>query len=245
VTAVVAEDLRQALRHWALVAWLVLSVVLAAVWLAAPMQGGSAGDAARTVATAPTASAFAGRVLRWHLVWAASLAIAWAASGLPTEAGVAGEAVLSRGISRRQYFLGKAAARMAAVAAVAVLAAGPVIGLAGLRFTNDLTLVGVAQGLLSTAGVLALVAAFAYAGGVWFKTALAAAAVMWMAVYGAGIAAAILELPAYSPLVFADQMVAVLQGATVTAKHHLVATALVAAFVSLAISLGFFSRKDV
>src|SRR3954471_5713047 len=134
--AVFQADLRQTVRSWVYRVWVLMSVLAAAGYLL--FKSGSQHDAGLI----PSASTLVSDLLRWGVFGSVTLIIALTGGSISSERGTMADSVLSRGISRYQYFLGKWHARLVAVLCTFVLMA--VVALAGSFFFlhKDLSLVG-------------------------------------------------------------------------------------------------------
>lgn len=255
VLAVFADDLRQSSRHWALWVWLLLG--LAAPWCGfATISSSGASPSSRPVreldrlqdlgaSQRPTAASFSGDLLRLHLFGFTLLAIVLAATAIPGESEVAAGAILCRGISRWQYYTGKCASRVLVVVAAGTGLAAISLAVAAVRFPNDVLGGGVLIVLVSFGALMTSVAAVCVAGSIWFRQSMMAAAVLWMLVYGLGIVAVVLELPAMSPALLADQFADVLRGALTCPASSLPSVAAGFALLATAIGLASFSRLDI
>ncbi|WP_145262813.1 hypothetical protein [Planctomycetes bacterium Pan216] len=238
VGAIMREDLRQTLRHWAFIAWAVLSILVTILGFAS-----ASGDAATG---AMTTAHFAARLLTYHILLWAGFAIALGASSLPSESHLLGDAILCRGISRWHYFVGKCAARTSAVLILFGLLTVPAIALAAVRFPNDIAWSGVGVSLFLVGTLMAGLTLVSASAGVWFRSPLMSVAAALMVLYGFGIVVTSLEIESLSPLVLAYHLPEILRGSTeALASHHLVPTLLIGAGVSLLGSLMCFAQKDV
>ncbi|MFO0949098.1 MAG: hypothetical protein U1D30_24835 [Planctomycetota bacterium] len=259
IGAVIEEDLRQTIRHWAFVAWAAVGLLLTIVWFAipkatpaphAPVPAANAvphhpAAGAVEAAPSPTASQLAGKLLRVHLLLWTSFVIALGASSISGEADSAPESILCRGISRWEYYLGKCFSRMLAVVGLFLLLTVPAIGVSCLRLENDLTWLGVWRSVSTVAMVLAGIAAISVAGSSWFRNPLAGVAVLWMLLYGLGIVTAVLDIEALSPLSMVEQLPDMLRGiAEESPRHRLVNGIGLAALISTVISIGAYSFRD-
>ena len=212
----------------------------------APTAAGVATESKRALQSSPSAAVFAGRVMRYHLLLWASFVIALGASAIASEADIAPEAILCRGISRWQYYLGKCSARTLMVVGLYLLLSALAVGLGALRLHNDMSWAGLVQTLKLGALTLAALAALSVAGSVWFRSPLIAFAVVWMCLYGVGIVTAILEIPSLSPITLADRFPLLLQASeSALPPHHLLPVLGIAAILATAVSLVSFCTKDV
>src|SRR5438046_10522041 len=120
--AVLQTDLRQTLRSWV---WrtLVLAVVLASIGFLLARFG-----VYREAKILQGASVLIGDLLRWTVLGSISLVVLLTVGSITAERGTLADSVLSRGISRYQYFLAKLHARLASVLATFVVLTGLVPG---------------------------------------------------------------------------------------------------------------------
>lgn len=235
--AILTEDLRQTLRHWALWSWVILAVIGSVFVLtsagkhASPSQniaasdpsapgsislvsmtssaGGSEGETALN-----TASSFVVHLLQMHLIFWASLVLALGATTIAAEAEYAPESILCRGVSRWQYYAAKCCSRASIVFAAFWLLTLPWIAVGAARLTNDLTFGGLMGVLFQQSMLLVCLSLLSVAASAWFKTPLVSVAVCWMIVYGVGVITSILEIGAVSPFALAPVLQMTLQGIT-------------------------------
>ena len=254
--ATLQEDLRQTLRHWAFAAWAVLATLVTVIWLLAPGRLGSsdsppatANPAGATVSAAPgdlpTASRFTTKLLEFHLLFLATFIVALGAGSIAAEADIAADAILCRGISRRQYYLGKCLARMLAVTGLFLLLTAPAIALATFRFDNDLTWRGISDSLRGGATMSAAIAALGVSASIWFRNPLVAVASAWMALYGCGIVVSALDVSTISPVGYVARLPDLLRGADALPPHHLATALGIAALGATIASVTCYSVKDV
>jgi len=107
--AVLQSDTRQTLQSWVYRAWVLVSVVSAVGYLLYRV------GVYREAGIVQQASTLVSDLLRWCMFGSLTLVIVLAAGSISTERGTVADSVLSRGISRYQYFLGKWHARLVAV----------------------------------------------------------------------------------------------------------------------------------
>src|SRR5262249_36217742 len=107
--AVLQSDLHMTLRSWVYRLWLFISVMATAGYLlyhiALQQRAGMVQPASLTVSD----------LLLWSFIVGASLVVVLTGGSISSERGTMADSVLSRGISRYQYFLGKWHARLAVV----------------------------------------------------------------------------------------------------------------------------------
>src|SRR5262249_2286740 len=133
------------------------------------------------------------------LLGSAALVVVLTAGSISSERGTVADSVLSRGISRYQYFLGKWHARLATVLAT-YLVLGAVALTGSLFFLQeDLSLLGSAVALLTVAALLGAVISCGVAVSAMANSTLAGIAVLWLLLYGGGFALSLLPPPFPAP----------------------------------------------
>src|SRR3954469_21849531 len=107
--AVLQADLQQTLASWVYRFWVLLSVLAAVGYilyrLGLSHEAGIIQPASQMIAD----------LLRWTMLGSVSLVVVLTAGTISSERGTMADSVLSRGISRHQYFLGKWHSRLASV----------------------------------------------------------------------------------------------------------------------------------
>jgi hypothetical protein len=264
---VILDDLKQGLRHWALVWWVALSLALAAVWfIETPTTttreviaaGDAAGFGSRSTVTSgsaldeqgeplggPLASTLAAKVLRLHLVVWMSLMIVFAGSTMASEADSVASSVLCRGVSRWQYYLGKVIGRVGLTVGAFLILTIPIFLISLLKCHNDLSLEGTVRALTRGSLLVAGVAALSVAGSSWFRHPLLSVAVAWMVVYGAAIVVSLLRIEPLSPIRFIESVITLPRHPeTALSAAKLLSTLGLAALVANIVSFIGFSRRD-
>ncbi|MBX9656187.1 ABC transporter permease [bacterium] len=259
--AVIVDDLKQGVRHWAFIWWLALSSLLAVVWFIetpttpapTPIASTSGSFTAHHHSSfaeaaslgAPRASLMAAKAIRLHLFLWATLVIALAGSSIAGESETVGESILCRGISRWQYYLGKVFSRVTLTVVSFIILTLSAVLLSLAKCHNDLSFWGLFEALFKGSLFLGAVAAISVAGSSWFRNSLLAVAVAWMVVYGFGIVVSLLQIDRYSPVRFIEWIISQPKGSS----PLLTATGLLTilgygALVANIISLIGFSRRD-
>src|SRR6516164_1406969 len=184
--AVLQSDLRQTIHGWVYRVW-VLATLLAAIGFLLYRVGVD-----REAGIMQSASTFISDLLRWSVVGSIAPIIVLAGGCISSERGIMADSVLSRGISRYQYFLGKWHARLVTVLGT-YLALGLLAMTCGLiLFHEDLSLVG---GLVALATVAVLLAAVITCGvtvSAIANSTVVGIAVLWLLLYGGGFALSLL-----------------------------------------------------
>src|SRR5918999_1796326 len=129
--AVLQTDLRQTVRSWVYRLWVFMTVLAAGGFLLYRV------GVHKEAGLFQSAAAQCGDLLRILIVGSLALVVVLAVSAVGAERGTVADSVLSRGISRHQYFLAKWHARLVVVVATfAVLAAG-VLATSYFLFKSD------------------------------------------------------------------------------------------------------------
>jgi ABC-type transport system involved in multi-copper enzyme maturation permease subunit len=187
--AVFQADVAQTLRSWVYRAWVGLVVLAAAGFLL--YRVGLAHEAGLV----QDASLLFSRLLQGVVLGSVAFVVVLSAGSISSERGTLADSVLSRGISRRQYYLGKWHARLAAVLGAYLVLS--LLALAGslLLLHTDVT----PDGCLVALAVLAALLAFVVSAGVAVSAAanntLLGVALLWAVLYGGGFALSWLPTP--------------------------------------------------
>lgn len=169
-----------------------------------------------------------------------------AVSAVGGERATVADAVLSRGISRRQYFLAKWHARLAVVLATFAVLAALVLGANQWLLKGDLTLIGSLVGCLLVAAALTVVVTWGVTIGALANGTVLGITVFWLLIYGGLLAASFLPESYPSPQRVLENLRAVLRG--MYDPDGVVRVLTAAAVLSLAaavVGLIGFGRKDV
>jgi len=238
--AVLQTDLRQTLRSWVFRLWVILSVVSAGGY------GLYKVGIHREAGIVQSASMQTGDLIRG--VAAANLALIalLAVSAVSLERTTVADAVLSRGISRRQYFLAKWHARsVVVVVTLAVLSAGVLVGYHYL-LDPDVTWRGGVAVTVIAAAALAAVVAWGVTVGALASGTVIGITLFWLVLYGVIVLCSFLPDPFPSPTFVITKMRMVLRGHFHEMEVLKVAGGFVAfALIGAVIGLIGFGRKDV
>src|SRR5262249_9281612 len=116
--AVLQADIGQTLRSWVFRLWVLVSLVAALGYLLYRY------GIYHETGLIQSASGMMSDLLRWTVFGSVTLIIVLTAGAISSERGTMADSVLSRGISRHQYFLGKLHARLVAVLVTFFLMSG-------------------------------------------------------------------------------------------------------------------------
>jgi hypothetical protein len=238
--AVFQSDARQTVQSWVYRVWVLVSVVSAVGYLLYRV------GVYREAGIMQQASTLVSDLLRWCIFGSLTLVIVLAAGSISSERGTIADSVLSRGISRYQYFLGKWHARL-----VAVLGTFLVMGLLALACSffllhEDLSLSGSLVALLTVAALLGVVVSGGVTASAVFSSTLLGITVLWIVVYGSGFALSLLPIPFPSPYQALNSLPYVLRGEyNLLALGRLIAWSVAASCALAVFGLACFSRRDV
>jgi ABC-type transport system involved in multi-copper enzyme maturation permease subunit len=238
--AVFQADFRQTLQSWVYRFWVLLSVLAAVGYLL--YRFGISHEAG----IVQPASKLISDLLRWSVLGSVALIIALTGGSISSERGIMADSVLSRGISRYQYFLGKWHARLVAVV-VTFLIMG-LLALAGsfFLFNEDLNWGGSLMALLTLVAFLAVVATCGVTVSAISNSTVLGIAVLWLALYGVGFALSLLPAPIMTPVRVLDNLPNTLRGYyDIAVFGKLIGWSMLSSMGMASIGLVYFSRRDV
>ena len=238
--AVFQADAKQTLHSWVFRAWVLVSILSAVGYLLYRV------GVYREAGIVQQASTWVSDLLRWCVLGSVTLIVVLTAGSISSERGTMADSVLSRGISRYQYFLGKWHARL-----VAVLGSFFAMGLVALVASfcllhEDLSLIGSLIALITVAALLGVVISCGVTVSAIFNSTLLAIAVLWIILYGTGFALSLLPTHFASPYQAINSLPYIVRGEyNIYALSRLIGwSALISCGVAL-VGLGYFSRRDV
>jgi hypothetical protein len=238
--AVLQADVRQTMRSWVYRVWVTVSL-LAAVGLLLYRVG-----LTYEAGIVQPASLLISKLLKWTLLGSVTLIVALAVGSIAGERGTMADSVLSRGISRHQYFLGKLHSQL-----LTVLGTFLVMGLAVLVASlfllhEDLSLTGSLLALVTVAAVLGLVVTWGVAVSAMCNSALLGIALLWMLLYGGGFALTLLPARFPSPARTLERLPEILRGYyDAHSLGQLIGYAALLSCFSALVGMAYFARRDV
>lgn len=244
--AVLQTDLSQTLRSWVYRLWLMLMGLAAIGYVLFKLGAANAGEYQSVAAQSDD-------LLRALAIGSLSLISLLAVSSISSERGTIADSVLSRGISRYQYFLAKWHARLFVVLATFITIAALVLIAYAILFTAstngsgaNLTFSGAVTAIALLAAVLAVVVSWGVAIGAISNGTVLGITIFWIVIFG-GLAA-LSRMPSDYPNLkwLMDGLRNVLRGggSSVDVTQFLFAS-VVLAMVGAFIGLGVFARRDV
>lgn len=238
--AVLQADVHQTLRSWVYRFWVLISVVAAGGYLvyrfAPSHQHG----------IMQSAAAFVSDLLRWTVYGSAALIAVITAGSISSERGTMADSVLSRGISRYQYFLGKWHARLATVLGTYLVLATLALAGSVLLLQEDVSATGSLVAILTVAALLAAVTTCGVAVSAVANSTLLGVAVLWLLLYGGGFALSLMPARFPAPDRALRGLPYILRGYyDLDALGQLIGWAAALSGFAALIGMVYFSRRDV
>lgn len=256
--AVLQTDLRQTLRSWVYRLWVLMTVLAAAGFLLYRV------GVHREAGMWQSAANQGGDLFRLVLVSSLALIVVLAVSSIGSERGTVADSVLSRGISRHQYYLAKWHARLVVVVVTFAVLGGTVLVASHFLFDSDakadvvasggpaadakaeLSFVGGLAAVVAAAAVLCVIVSWGVAIGALTNSTVLGITVFWLVLYGAGFLLSLLPEPYPSPDRELGRLKYVLKGQFNGAVlFNLVLAATGLSVLAAAVGLHGFSRRDV
>jgi len=242
--AVLQTDLRQTFHSWVYRLWVFAVVVAAAGFLLYRV------GLHREAGIFQSAAGQCGDLFRIVVVGSLALVVVLAVSAVGAERGTVADSVLSRGISRHQYFLAKWHARLVVVVATfAALAAGVLVAsyvLFQSDAESDLSLVGGLAAVVAVCAVLTAIVSWGVTIGALANGTVLGITVFWLVLYGAGFLMTLLPESYPSPDRELARLKFVLMGQfNAGLLANLVAGSLGLSGLAAAVGLLGFAKRDV
>ncbi len=238
--AVFQADVRQTAQSWVYRIWVLVTVLAIAGYLI--FRYGPYHEAGLV----QSAAGFFSDLLRWTVLGSAAVVVVLAGGSISSERGTMADSVLSRGISRYQYFLGKWHARLVTVLGT-YLALGLVAMISGLiLFHEDLSVAGGLVALVTVAALLGAVITCGVMVSAIANSTVVGIAVLWFLLYGGGFALSLLPEGYLTPDRILLRLPYVLRGYyNLDDVGRLVGWSCVVSCVMAVVGMGYFSRRDV
>ena len=238
--AVLENDFFQVLYSWVFRLWVLVMVAAGTGFLLYRV------GVYKVTGVVQHESHFLADLTQWTVLVSVALVAVLAASSIAGERGSLADSVLSRGISRFQYYLGKWHGRL-----LSVLATHLALGLVGLTAAKmflheDIHLVGGLAALGISAAMLAVVVSLGVMVSAMIVNSFAAIAVLWVLLYGGGMLLSSLPVGTPSPDWALQQLPYVLKGQFhLEVLHRVVGWSLGISIGSAFIGMTYFSRRDM
>jgi ABC-2 type transport system permease protein len=238
--AVFQADVRQTLRSWVYRFWVLFSVLATIGYLL--YRFGSYNG----VGIVQSASLHVSHLLRWIVMGSAVIICVLTAGSISSERGTMADSVLSRGISRYQYFLGKWHARLATVLGTFLTLGVMTLISALFLLHEDLSWDGSLVALATVAVLLAAVITFGVTVSAIANSTVLGIAILWSILCGGGVLLSFLPPRYPSPDRALQRLPHILQGNyDFLGLAQFAGWSLLASAVAALIGLVYFSRRDV
>jgi hypothetical protein len=238
--AVFQTDLRHTLTGWVYRFWVIASV-LGAVGYLLYRYGVD-----REAGIIQSASTFISDLLRWSVLGSVAPIIVLTGASISSERGIMADSVLSRGISRYQYFMGKWHARL-----VTVVGTFLIMGLATfvggfMLLHEDLKITGCLVALATVVALLTVVTTCGVTVSAITNSTILGVAVLWMVLYGAGFGLSLLPGHYPTPDYALANLANILRGFyDWQMLGRLISWSFLASLVVALVGLAYFGRRDV
>ncbi len=239
--AVFSADVRQTLRGWIYRLWAFLSVSAVAGYLLYRFGAKNVGG---IIQPAPE---LIHDLITWIIWGSITIVIVLTASAISGERDTFGDAVLCRGISRTQYFLGKWHSRLVVVLGTYfALTCATLLAAIMLLHNETLSVMGCFAAMIVVGAILAMIVTCSVTVSALSNTTVVAITLVWMALYGVGFLLSLLPSEYPSPDRALQNLPQVLRG---NYDWHLISR-VVSGALSASLCMGVvgmigFSRKDV
>jgi ABC-2 type transport system permease protein len=239
--AVFQSDFKATLHSWIYRVWVLLSLAVAIGYLLYRF------GAARVSGMIQSAPDTVGDLMHWVIYGSITLIIALTAGTICSERGTMADSVLSRGISRYQYFMGKLHSRLALVLLTYFFQGGlALIAACYMLHSEAMTLHGSLAAMLVVASLLVFVVTFGVSVSAMSSNTLVSIAVVWMTLYGGGFILSQLPGAFLSPERAMQSLPNVLKGwYDWNALSRFMLTTLGLAGGTALVGMFYFSRRDV
>jgi hypothetical protein len=238
--AVLQSDLRQTIHGWVYRVW-VLATLLAAIGFLLYRVGVD-----REAGIMQSASTFISDLLRWSVVGSIAPIIVLAGGCISSERGIMADSVLSRGISRYQYFLGKWHARLVTV--VGTYLVFGLIAITGSFFFlhEDIKILGSLIALVTVIVLLAGVTTCGVTASAMCNSTVMGVAILWMVLYGVGFGLSLLPVRYPTPDYVLTNLPNILRGLYNFAQlGRLILWTVAGSILVALVGMCYFSRRDV
>jgi ABC-2 type transport system permease protein len=238
--AVFQADVRQTLRSWVYRFWVLLSVLATVGYLLYRF------GIYHEVGIMQSASLHISQLLRWIVLGSAVIICVLTAGSISSERGTMADSVLSRGISRHQYFLGKWHARLTTVLGTFLTLGFLTLISALLLLHEDLSWDGSLVALATVAALLGAVITCGVTVSAIANSTVLGIAVRWAVLCGGGFLLSFLPASYPSPDRTLQRLPHILQGHyDFNALAQFVGYSILASCVTALVGMTYFSRRDV
>ncbi|HEX4592155.1 MAG TPA: ABC transporter permease [Gemmataceae bacterium] len=238
--AVLQTDVRQTLRGWVWRTWVLASLAAAVGYLLYRL------GVYREAGIVQRASLLVGDLLRWTMLGTGLLVVVLTVGGVSAERGTLADSVLSRGISRYQYFLAKLHSRLFSVVVTFTVLTGGVLLASHFMVQEDVAWDGGLVALAVLGSILAVVVTCGVAVGALTTNPVFGISLLWVVLWAGGFLLSFLPKAYATPDRVLTKLPQILQGMyDIEALGRMAGIGLGAAAVVAFIGMIGFSRTDV
>jgi len=238
--AVLQADFHQVIRGWVWRTWVVVCLLSTACWLVYRL------GVHKETGLVQEASVYLTQLVRWMLLGSVGLVVILAAGSISSERGTLADSILSRGISRRQYYLGKLHARTGAVLAGFFLVGLIATALGQFFLREDLDIKGCFVAMAEGGALLASLVSVGVMISAILNNTLVGIMAMWLLVYGGG--AIVSMIPNILPQVHLvwNRLPFVIKGHyNLENLGYVICFCVVVSVLTSLVGMLYFSRRDV
>jgi putative exporter of polyketide antibiotics len=238
--AVLQADARQTVHSWVYRVWVLASVLAAAGYLL--YRAGLAHEAG----IVQPASRLINDLFQATALGSVAFIVVLTAGSISSERGSMADSVLSRGVSRHQYFLGKLHSRLFTVLGTFLLLGGGLAVASTFLLHEDLSLAGSGLALLAVAALLAVVVTCGVTVSALCNSTLLGVALLYLLLYGGYFLLALLPGRFPSPRRALEYLPHILRGHyNLEMLLQFMGWSALACAVACAVGLAHFARRDV
>lgn len=239
--AVFQSEIRQTLQSWLYRVWVLLSILVAVGYILYRF------GAYREAGIVQHGSELMTDLMRWLVLGSITLIIILTAGCISSERGTMADSVLSRGISRRQYFLGKWHARLVSILGTFLFLGGLILTACYFLLRDEhLSLVGCLVAMASIVALLTVVISCGVSVSAMTNSTLLGVAIVWMLLYGISFGLTFLP-PSYpAPERVLHDLPNMLRGIyDLQSVHRLLTWSAGMSMLMALLGMFVFSRRDV
>jgi ABC-type transport system involved in multi-copper enzyme maturation permease subunit len=238
--AVFQADLQHTMRSWVYRCWAFVSTVAAVGYLMYKF------GVVRELKVTTPASELVRDLLCLTVLGNVTLILMMTVGSISSERGSLADSVLSRGISRWGYFLGKWHARLVSVLGTYLVITASVLVGSYYLLHDDLSLVGSLLALATVTMLLAVVVTGGVTVSAMTNNTVVGLAVLWIILYGSGFALSLLPLQSFQPEFLLSLVQNVLRGHyNLTFLGRIMGGSAAACLIVAVVGMVAFSRRDV
>jgi hypothetical protein len=238
--AVFQADVRQTMQSWLYRTWVIMSVLAAVGYLLYLLGGFRIAHIQLSNAT------YISNLLEGTVIGSVTLIIVMTGGCISSERGTMADSVLSRGISRYQYFLGKWHARLAAILGTYFVMSALWLVASFFLLHQELQLQGTLVALLVVGAVLMVVISLGVAVSAVSNSTVLGIAILWSLLYGLTYLLTLMPDHAFSLEQLLKKLPNVVKGMyDLSLVGNLLFAALLLSIVSAGAGMAYFARRDI